>query len=171
MQVVSLYFVSYGTVTVAFCLLFHHLLHRAPSTQTPRTHPVQYYLTASKKNNPLPSQTALLEQQHQQRQQAVAQAAAANFDKAYNAEGTPENNIISKFLNVVSCRVPEMTQALMQILPEGLVDNPEKFRKEFPKVVGDILKELKGIKERAAKEKGYKSRGLYDRVTNCLAGE
>lgn len=171
MQVVSLYFVSYGTVTVAFCLLFHHLLHRAPSTQTPRTHPVQYYLTASKKNNPLPSQTALLEQQHQQRQHAVAQAAAANFDKAYNAEGTPENNIISKFLNVVSCRVPEMTQALMQILPEGLVDNPEKFRKEFPKVVGDILKELKGIKERAAKEKGYKSRGLYDRVTNCLAGE
>ena len=99
------------------------------------------------------------------------QVAAANIEKAYTAEGTPENDIISKFLNVVTSRVPELMDLLAYYFPVGLVDNAEKFHAEFPRVVDATLAELKMMQDRASKENGYKSRGLYDRVTNCIAGE
>jgi len=95
----------------------------------------------------------------------------ANIEKAYTAEGTPENNIISKFLNIVTNRVPEIMDMLPHFFPLDLVDNPEKFRAEFPRFVETTLTELKMIQDRASKENGYKSRGLYDRVTNCIEGE
>eukprot|EP00804_Cyclotella_cryptica_P003348 CCRYP_012838-RA/>CCRYP_012838-RA protein AED:0.04 eAED:0.04 QI:194/1/1/1/1/1/4/108/663 len=96
-------------------------------------------------------------------------AAAANIEKAYSAEGTPENDIIAKFLNVVTSRVPEIMDMLAYYFPVGIVDNAEKFHQEFPRVVDATLVELKMIQDRASKENGYKSRGLYDRVTNCIA--
>lgn len=99
------------------------------------------------------------------------QVAAANIEKAYSAEGTPENDIIAKFLNVVTSRVPEIMDMLAYYFPVGIVDNAEKFHQEFPRVVDATLVELKMIQDRASKENGYKSRGLYDRVTNCIAGE
>lgn len=96
---------------------------------------------------------------------------AANIEKAYTAEGSPENDIIAKFLNVVTSRVPEIMDLLAYFFPVGLVDNPERFRAEFPRVVDATLSELRMMQDRASKENGYKSRGLYDRVTNCIAGE
>ena len=99
------------------------------------------------------------------------QLAAANMEKACSAEGTPENDIIAKFLNVVTSRVPEIVDILAYFFPMGLVNNPEKFRAEFPGVVEATLAELKLMQDRASKENGYKSRGFYDRLTNCIAGE
>jgi hypothetical protein len=97
--------------------------------------------------------------------------AAANIEKAYSAEGSPENDIIAKFLNVVTSRVPEIMDMIAYFFPVGVVDNPEKFKAEFPRVVEATLSELTLMQDRASKENGYKSRGLYDRVTNCIAGE
>jgi hypothetical protein len=99
------------------------------------------------------------------------QVVAANFEKAYTASGSPENDIISKFLDVVTSRVPELMDLLACFFPTCLVENPEIFKTEFPRVVDATLSELRMIQLRASKENGYKSRGLYDRVTNCIAGK
>lgn len=51
------------------------------------------------------------------------------------------------------------------------LDNPARFRAGFPRVVEATLEELKMMQDKTSKENGYKSRGLFDRVTNCIAGE
>lgn len=99
------------------------------------------------------------------------QVVAANIGKAYAAKGSPENDIISKFLNEVTSRVPEITDLLAYFFPTYLVNNPEKFRTEFAGVVDATLAELRMMQEKASKENGYKSRGLFDRLTNCIAGK
>eukprot|EP00578_Thalassiosira_sp_NH16_P027774 CAMPEP_0181102742 /NCGR_PEP_ID=MMETSP1071-20121207/14481_1 /TAXON_ID=35127 /ORGANISM="Thalassiosira sp., Strain NH16" /LENGTH=1079 /DNA_ID=CAMNT_0023185743 /DNA_START=394 /DNA_END=3633 /DNA_ORIENTATION=- len=59
-----------------------------------------------------------------------------------------DNNIIAKFLTVVVSRVPEISPALADLLPE--TSDPAQLKCEFPKVVEATLAELRSIWERFA---------------------
>ena len=78
-----------------------------------------------------------------------------------------DNIILAKFLTVVVSRVPEISSALADLLPEG--SDPLLFQRAFPDDIDVTLAELRSIREHCAKVADNSGRNLHGRATHCIA--